>query len=201
MRCKFLDITDEYTSIPILILEFEEADGVFLKKIGWDSGLRVVLNFSRKRVSCISGKSFKEDYGETIEELSQTMDVNGTIISFKESLNYIKDIRQLPDQFNVCDYRKKRILVRNRMFIGREVYDIIDDYGLDYCQDYLRKYKYTKPYIGYSHIAIFDVKTKELLSDVGRSSEYDLNILSEYMWIPFPEANDDEIESVMSIHD
>ena len=197
MRCKFIDLTDEYTVIPILILEFEETDSAFLKKTGWGPGLKVVLNFSEKRVSCISGKSFKEHFGETIEELSQTMDANGTTISFKESLNHISDIRQLPDEFNICDYRKNRNLIRNRRFIDREIYDIIDDYGLDYCTAYIRKYKYTKASFGYTHIAIYDMKSKEILSDIGRSSEYNLKILSEYLWIPIPEAKDDEVECIM----
>lgn len=200
MKYKKIDLTDEGTLIPILVLEFEESDNDFLKKSGWSAGLRIVLNFSTKRITCISGKSFRDRFGETIEELSQKMDSNGTIISFKESLSYIQDIRQLPDEFDVESYRVHRNMVRNRRFIDREILDILDNYGMEYCATHIRKHKYTKTYSDYIHIAIFDKKTKELLTDIGRSPKYELDISSEYMWIPIPVANGDEIKCFESIN-
>lgn len=199
MKTKFIDLTDTGTFIPILLLEFEETDSTFLKKIGWGTGLRIVLNFATKRVTCISGQSFKDSFGETIENLSQKMESNGTIISFKESLNYISDIRQLPDDFNVEAFRKYRNLVYNRKFVDREIRDILDDYGTDYCISYLRKHKYTESFSEYIHIAIFDIKTNELLSDIGRSSKYHFDILAEYMWIPLSIADGMEIKCFENI--
>lgn len=199
MKTKFVDLTDEGTIIPIIILEFEESDNVFLKKSGWSTGLRIVLNFSSKRITCISGKSFRDRFGETIEELSQKMENNGTIHSFKESLNYIQDIRQLPDEFNVEAYRNHRNMVSNRRLIDREIIDIIDRYDSGYRFSYLRKHKYTKPYFNFIHMAIFDIRTKEILADIGRSPSCHLDIIAEYLWIPLPTANEDEIKCFESI--
>lgn len=198
MRTKFIDLKDTGTSIPILLLEFEESDNDFLKKTGWEAGLRIVLNFASKRVTCISGKSFRDTFGETIDNLSQKMDSDGTMISFKESLNHIDDIRQLPDEFNVKNYRNYRNLV-NRIFIDKEVHDILENYGSDYCNSYVRKHKYTVPISDFIHVAVFDVRTSELLYDIGRSSKYQLDILTEYMWTPIPEANQMEIKQFEKI--
>ena len=101
MKTKFVTLLDTGTQMSCLVLQFEEADRNFCKQAGFSPGLKIVLRFSGRAVSCIAGFELRDDYCGKISDLSFEMVPDGTIRAFKEMLHYLEDIRMLPDEVNV----------------------------------------------------------------------------------------------------
>lgn len=192
MKTKFIKVRDHWTLLHFLVLQFEEVD----KDSGFAPGLKVALQVDGRGVSCIAGHDLREQFGTTIQNLSRPMDDNGTTVAFKEVLHYIDNVRALPDEINVEDWREEFFgLKGNYYFMPPEVRNILAEYP----KEHLRKVAYRKVYCLLPelaprlHVAIVNLQDKELLLDIGSPPEILKFRIAQFLWIPLEKATEDEL--------
>src|SRR5690349_1829052 len=117
MKTKFVNLLDTGTQMSCLVLQFEDTDKDFCKQAGFSPGLKIVLRFNGRAVSCIAGFELRDDYGGKISDLNFKMEPDGTIRAFKEMLHYVDDIRMLPDEVNVESWREDLISLKWSHFL------------------------------------------------------------------------------------
>lgn len=176
-----------------LVLQFEEVD----RDSGFAPGLKVALQVDGRGVSCIGGQELREQFGTTIQNLSRPMDENGTTVAFKEVLHYVDNVRALPDEIDVEDWREEfSVLKGNSYFMPPEVRNILAEYS----KEHLRKVAYRKVYYLLPelaprlHLAIVNVQDKELLIDMGSSPEILEMRIAQFLWIPLEMPTEDELK-------
>jgi hypothetical protein len=98
MRSRFVTVRDSLTKMRCLVLELEEVDRAVCDGSRILPGLRIVLRFEGRQVTCISGYELRDAKGGTVAQLTKAMGTDGTITAFKEMLHYLEDIRHLPSE-------------------------------------------------------------------------------------------------------
>jgi len=176
-----------------IVLQFEEVDAPFCDAAGFSPGLKVVLRFYGRRVTCFAGYELRDDYGGHLQELTGVMESDGTIRAFKELLHYVDDIRVLPDELDVRDIRKARDLV-NRPGVLHGLGDWLEDQN-DW--DLLRKVLFQcenclmRDGKGPMHLAVVHATSGEVLYDTSTTdAEY---IRMQYLWTPLDVATPEEL--------
>jgi hypothetical protein len=187
LKTKFIQLTDTATDMACLVLQFEASDA-WCRAGRFGAGLKVVLQFRGRMVTCFAGYDLRDDAGETIEELSTKMSVDGTILAFKELLHFVEDIHLLPDVLDVELFRHTRGLLRHRLFISNDLREILDEEETTS----LRKVLYG--FGRMTHLALVNVNSKDVLVDMGSTSREHLT--AEYLWLPVDTATDDELSSI-----
>lgn len=188
MKTKFLKVLDEGTEMHFLVLQFEEADMPFCKSAGFAPGLKVALQFRGRMVTCFAGYDLREHVGSTIDDLSQKMQVDGTVRSLKEILHFVKDVRLLPDTVDVDSFRCESNLLRRERFPSDEVQDAINERSSEMVRKVL--YRWGKM----THLAIFDIETSEVIYDIGSTDEASLT--TKYLWLPLLEADEKDLSGI-----
>ncbi|MDR4485587.1 MAG: hypothetical protein R3B95_20740 [Nitrospirales bacterium] len=188
MKTKFLTVLDHITEMHFLILQFEEIDRPFFKNAGFDTGLKVVLQFRGRMITCFAGYDLLDRFGCTIDELSHKMPVDGTVRSLKEILHFVNDIRMLPDTVDVEAFRCQNALLRRTHFIPDELQDIF----IDRSPASIRKILYRWGTM--AHLALFDIRTSEVIYDVGSTDV--AYLAAKYLWLPWLEAEDTELAHI-----
>jgi hypothetical protein len=193
VKTKFVKVRDHWTVIHFLVLQFEEVD----KESGFAPGLKVALQVDGRGVSCIGGYDLREQFGATIQSLSRPMDNNGTTVAFKEVLHFVDNVRALPDEIDVEDWREEFFgLKGDYYFMPPDVRQILAEYP----HHHLRKVAYRRGYALLPevaptlHLAIIDVHDKELLTDIGSSPELLEFRIAQFLWIPLEMATEDELK-------
>lgn len=188
MKTKFLKVLDAGTEMYFLILQFEDADRPFCERAGFDPGLKVALQFRGRMVTCFAGYDLRDYAGNTVDDLSHKMPVDGTVRSLKELLHFAKDVRMLPDTVDVDSFRCQSNLLRRARFPSDEVQDAINDRS----PGLVRKVLYRWGQM--THLAMFDLETSEVLYDIGSTDEASLT--AQYLWLPVPEADKNDLAGV-----
>ena len=194
MKTKFVKVRDHWTLIHFLVLQFEEVD----KESGFAPGLKIALQFDGRGVSCIGGYDLRDKFGGTIQNLSRPMDDNGTTVAFKEILHYFDDVRTLPDEIDVENWRGEFFGLRgDHYFMPPEVRDTLAEYP----ERHLRKVAYRKGYYlpelaPTLHLAIVNVQERELVMDIGTNNDLLEVHIAQFLWIPLETVTDDELEGV-----
>lgn len=175
-----------------LLLQFEEVD----KESGFAPGLKIALQVDDRGVSCIAGHDLRDKFGTTIQNLSRSMDDNGTAVAFKEVLHHVDSIRALPDEIDVEDWREEFFVLKgNYYFMPPEVRNILAENP----KHHLRKVAYRKVYYLLPelaprlHLAILNVQDKQLLMDMDSSPEIVKLRIAQFLWIPLETATEDEL--------
>jgi hypothetical protein len=188
MKSKFLVVTDTYTRIHVLVLQFEAADKAFAEPARFGPGLKVVLHFDGRRVSCIAGYDLRDELDGTIETLSTPFPRDGTVTALKEILHNVDDIRKLPDVVDVEAFRRAWAMLRRRTFVHTGVRAILEERD----HEVLRKVLYR--WGAMAHLAIVDIERREVLFDQGTTA---LDwMVAEYLWIPIEEAQENELSGL-----
>ena len=188
MKSKFLVVTDTYTRIHVLLLQFEEADKVFSEPARFGPGLKVILRFDGRRVSCIAGYDLRDEFNGTIEALNTPFPRDGTVNALKEILQNVDDIRKLPDILDVEAFRRAWAMLRRRTFVDPGVRAILEERNHEVLRNVLYRFG------AMAHLAIVDVEHREVLFDQATSGVDWMT--AEYLWIPIEEAQEDELSGV-----
>lgn len=187
MKTKFIQLTDTATEMRCLVLQFEASDA-WCRAGQLDPGLKVVLQFNGRFVTCFAGYELRDDRGAKIETLSSQMSTDGTIVAFKELLHFVGDIHLLPDIVDLEPLRENSSLLRHRLFSSEELRELIDERS----PESLRKVIYRSA--NWTHIALVDPDSKDVLYDEGTSSGD--GMVAKYLWLPVSEATEAELASI-----
>jgi hypothetical protein len=186
MKTKVLYLRDDSTLMPCIVVQFEELDREFCDKAGFAPGLKVVLRFSGSRVTCLAGFDLRDAFGGRIENLSECMRPDGTIIAFKEILHFVDDIRVLPDNLDVESFREEFFRLSAPPFLG-ELGEVLEERS----SGSLRKVLYAMA--GWIHLAIVDVETTSVVYDRGSTSgRTDTCVWADYLWVPLRPLSTEE---------
>jgi hypothetical protein len=188
MRSRFVTVRDTETAMKCLVLELEEVDGAFLNDSRIKSGLRIVLRFEGRQVTCISGYELRDAKGGTVAQLTQAMGTDGTITSFKEMLHYIEDIRHLPSEIDVEAWREQYADLVASNFVGEAFQDAISELP----SESLRKVAYLPRGHRQSHIALLDIDAREIVVDLASTNDFGY-LVARYLWLPVKAATAEEL--------
>lgn len=191
MKTKFLTLTDSGTIMRCIILQLDECDRSFGEPSGVAPGLKIVLKLEPGTVSCFAGYELREEFGATIDRLSTPMRNDGTMLAFKELLHAVPDIRLLPDELSVEQLRLSMIDIdQNRRL--KQALEVIDEGS----PGDIRKLIYECN--GWVHTAIVDVIAQDVVFDSATTSSqgFEKYEIAQYLWIPLPEATDEELSGV-----
>jgi hypothetical protein len=192
MKTKFVELRDTGTQMSCLVLQFEDTDKNFCKQAGFSPGLKIVLRFNGRAVSCIAGFELRDDYGGEISDLSFEMVPDGTIRAFKEMLHYVDDIRVLPDEVNVESWREDLISLKWSHFIPESLQDILEEFE----HSALRKVAYRPKGLRMPHWAIINKEKNEVVFDTSSTETNLPRFIAPFLWIPIQTATTEELESV-----
>ena len=183
MKTKFLQVLDTMTEMHFLVLQFEEVDRRFCEGAGFEPGLKVVLQFMGRIVTCFAGYNLQDELGQ----LSQEMPVDGTVLALKEILHHVHDIRMLPDTVNVEAFRCQSILLQRSAFPSDELRELINERS-----ELLRKVLYR--WSAMTHIAVLDLEELKVVYDIG--STHAASLTKDYLWLPILEAEDADLDNI-----
>ncbi len=187
MKTKFIQLTDTMTEMQCLVLQFEASDK-WCQAGHFGSGLKVVLRFSGRFVTCFAGYELRDDACATIETLSAPMRSDGTIVTFKEILHFVDNIHILPDVLDVEQLRHDRNLLRHRQFISDEIRELLSTDETTF----LRKALYMTGRT--VHLALIDVRTNDVVFDMGNT--HGDSVTAAFLWLPVDQATDAELAPV-----
>lgn len=196
MKTKFLILRDTLTAMPCLVIQLEESDRPFCDAAGVAPGLKIVLRFDGRLVTCFAGYELRDDLGGRIESLSSAMRPDGTICAFKELLHYVEDIRVLPSKLDVESWRHQLGWLRRCQFIHTEIREILEELP----DSRLRKVAYRPRGLRMCHLALLDIQAGEVLFDIGQGdcsrNEDKARTMALFHWIPVKKATPCDLDRV-----
>jgi len=174
-----------------LVLELEEVDRAVCDGSSVLPGLRIVLRFEGRQVTCISGYELRDAKGGTVRQLTRAMEPDGTITAFKEMLHYVEDIRHLPSEIDVEGWRIQFASLVASHFVGQAFQEVISELP----SESLRKVAYLPRGHRQSHIALLDMEAREIVVDLASTNDFGY-LVARYLWLPVKPATAEELALV-----
>lgn len=196
MKNRIFEVHDSGTEMYCMVTQFEKIDQDICKKIGIPIDYKIINVFGGGSSVCtFAGYNFDPEY---FENKVFTEKYEGTYKAIGNIINSTKDIRYLPEVFDVEATRNFYNHIKSGSFNITDALEKIsdNDNGNDNLRKILIKTEYA--YI----IRIYDIEKKEEIfgkSSFGTDEKY---CVPEYLWLPIKELDKSLIpELVKELHE
>ncbi len=182
MKNRIFEIHDTGTEMYCMVTQFEKIDQDICEKIGIPIDYKIINVFGGGSSVCtFAGYNFDPEY---FENKVFTEKYEGTYKAIGNIINSTKDIRYLPEVFNVESTRNFYNHIKCGSFNITKALEIISDY--DNGNNNLRKIliKTEHAYM----IKIYDIERKEEIFQKSSFSE-ERYCVPEYLWLPIKELD------------